>query len=416
MLAIQCFITGENFPPYAKHFELLDNFAARSYITYTMTPISSSPTQSKHTILVIDDEPGPRDALKVILKPFFNVETVDCAQRALQVLSERHVDLITLDQKLPDRQGLDLLQDIKRLHHDIEVVIITGYGSLKSAMDGIRHGAAGYLLKPFNVTELISLINQALDKKKKLDFFRDFLTNGSAQWSSEADALKTWETLRERYRTLSAPKATMSQDQPDYSEVIPLLSTLLEAKHRALLNHSSRVSFYATLLGNRLTLTAPEQKALAIGAFLHDIGMIGIDTDPTAAQEIGPSCTEHLHQHTEMGARMVLPLGIPADVVQVISYHHERVDGTGYPNGLKGEGIPLLARIVAIAEAFDQQMTDHEGRMTWSVEETLIAMREQVGTAYDARLFEIFQEVILECKTSLPALAMSNAPIAASDL
>lgn len=416
MPGMQFFTRGATFSGCAKHFELLDNFAARSYITYTMTPISSSATQSKHTILVIDDEPGPRDALKVILKPFFNVETVDCAQRALQVLSERHVDLITLDQKLPDRQGLDLLQDIKRLHHDIEVVIITGYGSLKSAMDGIRHGAAGYLLKPFNVTELISLINQALDKKKKLDFIRDFLSNGSAQWSSETDALKTWETLRERYRTFSAPKGAASQDQADYSEVVPLLSTVLEAKHRALLNHSSRVSFYSTLLGNRLALTAPEQKALAIGAFLHDIGMIGIDTDPTTIPEIGPVCTERTHQHTELGARMVLPLGIPADVVQVISYHHERVDGTGYPTGLKGEGIPLLARIVAIAEAFDQQMTDNEGRMTWSVEETLIAMREQVGTAYDARLFEIFQEVILECKSSLPALAMSNAPIAASDL
>jgi DNA-binding NtrC family response regulator len=107
--------------------------------------------KTKPTVLVVDDEAGPRDALKVILRPFFNIRSADNAQAALEILNEQPVDLITLDQKLPDRQGIDLLQDIKHDHADIEVIIITGYGSLKSAMEGIRHGAAGYLLKPFNV-------------------------------------------------------------------------------------------------------------------------------------------------------------------------------------------------------------------------------------------------------------------------
>src|SRR6476660_1042620 len=116
----------------------------------------------KPTVLVIDDEAGPRDALKVILRPFFNIQSAESAQAAIDVLNQQPIDLITLDQKLPDRQGLDLLQEIKHDHADLEVIIITGYGSLKSAMEGIRHGAAGYLLKPFNVTELLSLINQTL--------------------------------------------------------------------------------------------------------------------------------------------------------------------------------------------------------------------------------------------------------------
>src|SRR5690348_1109163 len=119
--------------------------------------LTDSSLQNKPTVLVVDDEAGPRDALKVILRPFFNIQAAESASAAIDVLNSHKIDLITLDQKLPDRQGIDLLQEIKHDHAEVEVIIITGYGSLKSAMDGIRHGAAGYLLKPFNVTELVSL-------------------------------------------------------------------------------------------------------------------------------------------------------------------------------------------------------------------------------------------------------------------
>ena len=131
---------------------------------------STERTASKPSVLVVDDETGPRDALKVILRPFFTILLLKAPRARYKVLKEQHIDLITLDQKLPDRQGIDLLQDIKHDYSEVEVIIITGYGSLKSAMEGIRHGAAGYLLKPFNVTELITLINQTLEKKEASRF------------------------------------------------------------------------------------------------------------------------------------------------------------------------------------------------------------------------------------------------------
>src|SRR5574338_31152 len=150
---------------------------------------------SKPSVLVIDDETGPRDALKVILRPFFTIHAAENAQAALQILKQQHIDLITLDQKLPDRQGIDLLQDIKQEYTDIEVIIITGYGSLKAAMEGIRHGAAGYLLKPFNVTELITLVNQTLEKKQRLDFLRRFLITKPTLWGSEEQSAQAWKEL-----------------------------------------------------------------------------------------------------------------------------------------------------------------------------------------------------------------------------
>ena len=99
----------------------------------------------KPTLLVIDDEAGPRDALQVILRPFFNIQAAESASAAIDVLNSQPIDIITLDQKLPDRQGIDLLQDIKHHYAGVEVIIITGYGSLKSAMEGIRRGGTAHV-------------------------------------------------------------------------------------------------------------------------------------------------------------------------------------------------------------------------------------------------------------------------------
>ena len=200
----------------------------------------------KPSVLVVDDETGPRDALKVILRPFFTIHCADNARAALQVLKERRIDLITLDQKLPDRQGIDLLQDIKQDYADIEVIIITGYGSLKSAMEGIRYGAAGYLLKPFNVTELITLINQTLEKKQRLDYLRSFLRTSTALWGTESESAQAWKDVQANYFAIGKPSPLGLIGGSDMNVLIPLLSDLLEAKDRQLLNHCSRVSFYAS--------------------------------------------------------------------------------------------------------------------------------------------------------------------------
>ncbi len=378
-----------------------------------MTPTSSAPEIAKHkpTVLVVDDEAGPRDALKVILRPFFNIQSAESARGALDILNNQPVDLITLDQKLPDRQGLDLLQEIKHDHSDIEVIIITGYGSLKSAMEGIRHGAAGYLLKPFNVTELITLVNQTLQKKQRLDYLREFIHSSIALWGSEADCAQAWKDLRTGYCAIGA-SGEENQSTGDPTDLLPMLSDLLEAKDRQLVNHCSRVSFYSTLLANRTTLTVNEQKALALGAFLHDIGKIGQRPYRFAEDEIvatggGPS--ESL-QHPELGSKLIAPLRLPAEVTQIIAYHHERWDGSGYPHGLKGEGIPVLARIVALAQTFDHLTAELPERIPLTLDEACKFIAAQAGSYFDPALATLFIQVIQECKASLPAMALATSP------
>lgn len=370
----------------------------------------------KPTILVIDDEAGPRDALKVILRPFFNIQSAESARAAIDVLNSQTIDLITLDQKLPDRQGLDLLQDIKHDHADVEVIIITGYGSLKSAMEGIRHGAAGYLLKPFNVTELITLVNQTLEKKQRLDFLRSFLSTSSTLWGSEEQSARGWKELMAGYYRIGNKGSTELGDTGETTDFLPLLSDLLEAKDRQLLNHCSRVSFYATLLANRMNLTMAEQKSLALGAFLHDIGKIASAPYRFADDEISQAGeTTTNRQHPELGARMILALGLPAEVGQIVSYHHEHWDGSGYPYGLQGEGIPVLARIVCLAQAFDHLTAELPGRTPMTIDRASQNMLQHAGVFFEPMLTELFVRVIDECKASLPAMAIATTPTTDSD-
>jgi putative nucleotidyltransferase with HDIG domain len=370
----------------------------------------------KPTVLVIDDEAGPRDALKVILRPFFNIQSAESAQAAIDVLNRQRVDLITLDQKLPDRQGLDLLQEIKHDHADIEVIIITGYGSLKSAMEGIRHGAAGYLLKPFNVTELITLVNQTLEKKQRLDYLRRFLQTSTGLWGSEAECAEAWREMRAGYVAIGKSGCPTLPWGDETADLLPMLSDLLEAKDRQLLNHCSRVSFYATLLANRTNLTVNEQKSLALGAFLHDIGKIGKEPYRFADDEIVATDRSNvLRAHPEIGARIVRPLGLPSAAGQIIAYHHERWDGSGYPHGLKGNGIPVLARIVCLAQTFDHLTAELPDRSALSIDDASRFLTERAGTYFDPSLTALFIQVVQECKASLPAMAIATNSSSRSD-
>ena len=378
--------------------------------------VTQEAAKKKPTLLVIDDEAGPRDALQVILRPFFNIQTAESASAAIDVLNSQPIDLITLDQKLPDRQGIDLLQDIKHHHTGVEVIIITGYGSLKSAMEGIRHGAAGYLLKPFNVTELLSLVSQTLEKKQRLDFLRHFIGTSSGLWGSDTESAQAWKELLAGYRAIGKSQSANASHAEEMPDLLPVLSDLLEAKDRQLLNHCSRVSFYATLLANRINLTLAEQKSLALGAFLHDIGKIGPEAYQFADDEITVTgeAVGNRH-HPERGAKLVLPLGLPAEVGQIIAYHHERWDGSGYPFGLQGEGIPQLARIVCIAQTFDHLTAELPGRTPLSIDDACQQMLSYAGTHFEPKLTELFARVAQECKASLPAMAMATTPTDRSD-
>jgi len=348
-------------------------------------------TAPKPTVLIVDDEAAPRAALTQILRQDFHVLTAENARAALAVLENHGVDLVTLDLKLPDRSGSDLLHDIKRAHAETEVIMVTAYGSLQSAMDCIRHGAAGFLLKPFNASELLTISLQTAQKKLRLDQLRPLLINSTTLWGPEPACSKSWQALLDDYTTMNRTESLSTSQGNETSPLVPLISDLLEAKSRHLLNHGNRVSFYATLVANRLNLPLAEQQSLSLGALVHDLDLISVSNSPVLNMELD----QQMHR-PDLGARMGRAMGLPADAVQIIALHHERWDGTGYPFGLREERTPLLARIVGIAQDFDELTAEKPERTSLPINEALQQIEQQAGTAFDPTLTELFCRTMRE--------------------
>ena len=356
-------------------------------------PSTLVPDTSDHkpTVLIVDDEAAPRAALTQILRQDFHILTAENARAALAVLDDHGVDLVTLDLKLPDCSGSDLLNDIKRTHNEIEVIMVTAYGSLQSAMDCIRHGAAGFLLKPFNASELLTISLQTAQKKLRLDQLRPLLTNSTTLWGPEPACTKSWQALRDDYTTMNRTGSLSASHSDETSPLVPLISDLLEAKDRHLLNHGSRVSFYATLVANRLSLSIAEQQSLALGALVHDLDLISVPDSHVLNMESDPQT-----HCPDLGARMGRAMGLSADAVQIVALHHERWDGTGYPFGLRDDSTPLLARIVGIAQMFDDLTAEKSDRTSLPINEALQQIEQQAGTAFDPTLAELFCRTMRE--------------------
>ena len=348
-------------------------------------------TGHKPTVLIVDDEAAPRAALTQILNQDFHILTAENASTALAVLNDHGVDLVTLDLKLPDRSGSDLLDDIKRTHAEIEVIMVTAYGSLQSAMDCIRHGAAGFLLKPFNASELLAISLQTAQKKLRLDQLRPVLSNSTTLWDSEPACTKAWQVLVNDYTTMNRTGSLSASHSDETSPLVPLISDLLEAKDRHLLNHGNRVSFYSTLVATRLKLPIAEQQSLALGALVHDLDLISVPDSHVLNMDSDPQ----IHR-PDLGARMGRAMGLSADAVQIIALHHERWDGTGYPFGLREERTPLLARIVGIAQVFDDLTAEKPERTAIPITEALQQIEQQAGTAFDPTLTELFCRTMRE--------------------
>src|SRR3972149_11161244 len=129
------------------------------------------------SILIVDDEIGPRESLRMILKPTYQVYTAEDGRKAIEIIHQKPIDLVTLDLKMPDLSGTEVLKAIKKHNSEIEVIIITGYGTLKTAIDGIRWEAFDYITKPFNVAEIISVIKKAVERRKLNVHLSNLLNN-----------------------------------------------------------------------------------------------------------------------------------------------------------------------------------------------------------------------------------------------
>ena len=287
------------------------------------------------SVLVVDDIAGNARLVEALLAPDgYAVRTAGDGAEALRLVRSEPPDLLLMDVMMPDVDGFEACRRIKQDPNTrlIPVVLVTSLDDTASRLRGIEAGADDFVSKPFNAPE-----------------------------------------LRARVRSLLRIKS-YTDDLDSAESVIVSLALTIEARDTTTSGHCQRLAQYASALGQTLGLDEDDVSALARGGYLHDVGKVGI---PDAVLlKPGPLAREEyelIKQHTVIGDRLCGELRSLRKVRSIVRHHHERLDGSGYPDGLRGDAIPLLAQITGIVDVFDALTTDRPYRpalpVAWAAEE-----------------------------------------------
>ncbi len=350
-------------------------------------------------ILIVDDEIGPRESLRMILKPNYNVFTVENGYTAIQMIRQIEMDAVTLDLKMPGISGIDTLKEIRVVDPDVMVIIITGYGTLKSAIEAIRYGVFDYIPKPFNVPEIMAIIDKSIQRRNLNLKIKDVLNQFFGHHSLKEPVPDSNFFLQKESKGFTEFKLedAGTLDSQNCLEFSKVLASTLEEKDPYTSGHSERVCYYSDFISKRLSFPPKERNELRIASYLHDIGKIGISNRFINKKgTLSPTEWAIIKQHTKKSIELLVPLNLSPNILSYIQHHHERFDGTGYPDGLAGEQIPLGARIIAIGDAYDSMTSDRPYRKPLSNGEAKNELLQCSGNQFDPNLISIFLDGLKE--------------------
>lgn len=339
-------------------------------------------------VLIVDDEIGPRESLRMILKPNCNVYCAEDGYGAIQILKEIEMDVITLDLKMPGMSGIETLKQIRLVDPSVGIVIITGFGTLQSAVEAIRYGVFDYIAKPFNVKEIMGVIEKAVQQRRIHLEVSSFL----GQSSSTSPYLESHTLSLSQGRGLNPhPLNDLSVSDHKALEFAKVLASTLEKTDTYTSGHSERVSLYSDLISRKISLPSKERNELQISSWLHDIGKIGI-SNRFINKKGALTATDWaiVKQHTRKAIELLSPLNLSPNILSCIEHHHENFDGTGYPNGLKGNQIPLGARIIFVSDSYDSMTHVRPYRKPLSGEEAKKELLKWAGKQFDPNLVSAF--------------------------
>jgi response regulator RpfG family c-di-GMP phosphodiesterase len=355
-----------------------------------MRPSAAEPRRC----LVADDEPRLRQVLCRLMQTdgFQCVEAANGAE-ALAALKADPVPLVLSDLRMPQMDGLELLRHVRDRYPDTAVVMITAVADVETAVKALSLGATDYRTKPFHLDEVRARVAQALDRRRLRMENREYQAR-----------------LEERVHVQARRIEEL------FLAAIHSLVEALEVKDPYTRGHSDRVSRYSTVIARALALDGEMVRQVQLGGHLHDIGKIGV-REEVLNKPGALSDDEYLHimTHPMVGWQILSPLLGDAPVaLRIVRWHHERFDGLGIPDRLAGEDIPLVARIAAVADAFDAMTSSRPYRpgRRLSIEAALEELQRHRGTQFDPRVLDVFVQLVREgAVTSIVAEADRRTPV-----
>jgi len=332
------------------------------------------------TVLVVDDEEPIRNALRKFLKQQqFEVHAASSAEEALQQLRLHKISLMLSDIRMPGTSGVDLVPQALEIEPELAILMLTAVNDATSAALCMQRGAMDYLTKPIELVDLGRAVQRALKRRETLVENRHL-----NQWLKEEVTTRTAELHRQQHRMERISTATLEA-----------LVNALEAKDPYLRGHSARVADLSANVATEMGLAEEEVERVRMAGRLHDLGKIG--TRDAVVNKEGPLTAEqfeHVKQHVIIGAQILAPLAHLGDIVAMVKSHHERFDGTGYPDGLRGEEIPQGGRVIAAAEVYDALTTARPYQDKLTPEEAVERMADLSGTVLDPKVYEALLKIV----------------------
>jgi len=331
-------------------------------------------------ILVVDDEEPIREIVASMLGTAGYVcKEAGSGMEALAILtSGEEFELMLSDLMMADLDGIGLLERTKERYPDMPVVMVTAVHDISVALAAIRNGAYDYLLKPFEREQLLNTVSRALENRRLKVENRTYQTNLESLVKARTDQLQTAIQNLER----------------SYDITLEALGDALDLKDAETEGHSKRVTAFTIAIAKNMGLPREQIAVIARGAFLHDFGKMAIpDAILRKPGKLTKDEMDIMQEHAYLGYQMLKKIPFLAEASEIVYTHQEKFDGTGYPRGLKGEQIPLGARIFSVADTLDAITSDRPYRPAQSLSAAREEIKKWSGRQFDPEVVRVFLEM-----------------------
>lgn len=316
-------------------------------------------------ILVVEDDPLMLSALEILLEDEgYDVKTASSGMEAIELAKGENFDLVVSDVRMAEMDGIETLSNVKQQQPDARSIVITGYASPDIPVQAIKLGVDDYIMKPFDDRQFVASVKRCLESFR---LQKAYATGLATQWK-------------------------------DFSSIIRLLAEGVEEKDPHFAGHSRRVAEISVKVGRRLNLAREQLEILELAAFLHDIGSIGRKKEflDKAEQLVEAEREELETSRSEASKDLFSSSSSLKEVFRVILHHHEWFDGSGYPDGLQGDAIPLESRILCVVEAFDAMTSPRPHRPPMSHNEARQVLDKESSSHFDPKVVKLFYDVITD--------------------